>query len=129
MWEAGCHIPSGVSGAGPIVVFTHDLSASIVISAFSNFMAHNQYYDTDNSILYYGVMGSVQSIPAGYVIETIIYAGEGINSVMLGWGDVLLQQYGKERDAYKRDFTLRYLGYSTDNGAYYVSGSDDADAS
>ena len=38
---------------------------------------------------------------------------------MLRWGDYLLHAYGKRRDAaWDRDFTLRYLGYSTDNGAF-----------
>ena len=54
--------------------------------------------------------------------STIIYAGSGVNSVMLGWGDAVLATYSKQREAYKRDFTLRYLGYSTDNGAYYYVG-------
>ena len=44
---------------------------------------------------------------------------------MLGWGDAILATYSKQREAYKRDFTLRYLGYSTDNGAYYYVSDDD----
>jgi hypothetical protein len=98
-----------VSGSGPIIVFSQDLTQSVVVSSYSNFMAHNMFYQ--DSTLYYGVMGSVTSIPAGYVLETVICAGEGVNSVMLDWGDLLLAKYNKERDAYKRDFTLRYLGY------------------
>ena len=35
---------------------------------------------------------------------------------MVEWGDIMLAQYGREREAYKRDYTLNTLGYSTDNG-------------
>jgi len=43
-----------------------------------------------------------------------------VNSVMQAWGDRLLHRYGKERYAFRgKDLTTRYLGYSTDNGAYY----------
>lgn len=42
-----------------------------------------------------------------------------MNSAMDAWGSILLKQYGKERYAYQKDLAMRYLGYSTDNGAYY----------
>ena len=29
------------------------------------------------------------------------------------WGNILLARYGKERYAYKRDYILTHLGYST----------------
>jgi len=39
---------------------------------------------------------------------------------MLAWGSLLLARGGKVRAAaWERDLTLRTLGYSTDNGAYY----------
>ena len=41
---------------------------------------------------------------------------QGIQQAMVEWGDVMLAQYGREREAYKRDYTLNTLGYSTDNG-------------
>ena len=31
----------------------------------------------------------------------------------------MLRYYNKPRGSHDRDFTLRYLGYSTDNGAFY----------
>jgi hypothetical protein len=110
-WNEFSLVPSGVAGSGPLIVFSQDLNESVVISSFNNFMAHNAMYELSSATLSYGVMGSVTSIPAGYVLETVICAGTGVNSVMLDWGDMLLAKYNKERDAYKRDFTLRYLGY------------------
>ncbi len=41
--------------------------------------------------------------------------GSGVNRAMEAWGDVLLMQYGKQRHAYKRDYLLNSLGYSTDS--------------
>ena len=37
---------------------------------------------------------------------------------MLKWGDLHLGRTGKQRSgAWELDYSLRYLGYSTDNGA------------
>ena len=42
------------------------------------------------------------------------------DSAVLAWGDALLATYGRAREgAWRRDPTLRSLGYATDNGAYY----------
>lgn len=110
-------IGTGIAGSGPVVVFSQDLKTSIVLSAFSNFMAHSQTFD--GSTLGYGIMGGVTSVPEGYSISTILSVGTGINSAMDSWGDVLLKEYKKDRYAYKRDLAMQYLGYSTDNGAFY----------
>ena len=59
------------------------------------------------------MLGSVTSIPAGFVIETLVSLGSGVRGAMLGWGDRLLARYGKHRYAYKRDYILTHLGYST----------------
>jgi hypothetical protein len=42
-----------------------------------------------------------------------------VNGAFEAWGDALLSTYGKSREATYRDHTLQYVGYSTDNGAYY----------
>ena len=63
--------------------------------------------------LQYGVLGTVQHIPTGYVLETLVLASSGVHTAMLEWGDRLLARYGKERYAYKRDYILTHLGYST----------------
>jgi hypothetical protein len=64
-------------------------------------------------------MGSVAVVPAGFTLETVVVLSAGINKAMDKWGDVLLARSGKVRDAYKRDYSIQWLGYSTDNGAYY----------
>jgi len=113
-------ITGGTDGTGPLVLFSTDLSTSFVLSPASNFMAASQAYDDSTKTLSYGVLGSITSVPAQFTVETIIQLGSGVNSVMQAWGDRLLHRYGKERYAYRgKDLTVRYLGYSTDNGAYY----------
>ena len=111
VWGKGASIEGGGRQSGPLILFNSNLTSSLVVSSFSNFMAHSYQYSQSASVLSYGVMGSVTSIPIGYSLETVLYAGQGVNSVMLGWGDMLLAKYGKQREAFKRDFTLNYLGY------------------
>jgi len=110
-------IGQGIKGTGPVVVFDSDLKTSVVLSPFSNFMAANQ--KLQGSALSYGVMGGVTAIPKGYSLSTVVSVGSGVNAAMDSWGDILLKEYKKERYSYKEDLAMQYLGYSTDNGAYY----------
>ena len=93
------------------MLFTSNASAAVVVSAFNNYMAQSQFFDASAATLSYGLMGSITAVPVGYVAETIVSGGAGINAAMLAWGDALLGHSGKDRHAYKRDYTLRYLGY------------------
>ena len=96
------------------------------MSSYSSFVAASQSVadssqaQPDAHVLSYGVMGSISSVPAGFAMETIVYSSaSGVSAAMLGWGDVLLKEYGKQRYAYRDDLTMQRLGYSTDNGAFY----------
>eukprot|EP01065_Artemidia_motanka_P043655 TRINITY_DN6088_c2_g1_i1.p1 TRINITY_DN6088_c2_g1~~TRINITY_DN6088_c2_g1_i1.p1 ORF type:complete len:802 (+),score=237.62 TRINITY_DN6088_c2_g1_i1:100-2505(+) len=110
-------IGSGISGTGPVVVFDEFLNTSLVLSPFGTPMAVNQVFN--GTSISYGVSGGVKSIPNGFSVSTIVSLGSGVNSAMDSWGDVLLAATGKQRYAYKRDLAMQYIGYSTDNGAYY----------
>lgn len=121
-------ITSGIGDTCPTVVFAQDMSTSLVLSPFSNFMAHNQKFGagdrnptlTLHPSLAYGVMGGVDDVPSGYTTSTIISLGSGMSSAMDTWGDRLLSHYGqKRRYDYRRDLATRKLGYATDNGAFY----------
>lgn len=64
-------------------------------------------------------MGSVASIPDGYTIETMaVLVDGGFNAAIPRLGSLLRGRYNKgaQRDG---DVTVNYLGYYTDNGAYY----------
>eukprot|EP00047_Mylnosiga_fluctuans_P005404 m.240269 g.240269 ORF g.240269 m.240269 type:complete len:744 (+) comp13641_c0_seq1:87-2318(+) len=118
LWDpATTSLGTGINGSGPVVLFNEDVSTTLVLGAFSNFMVHSQ--DKVDDALVYGILGSVESVPAGFAIETLVTLSHGVSDAVLAWGDRLLAQYGKNRFAYKRDFILTHLGYSTDNGAYY----------
>jgi len=110
-------IPGGLSGGFPIVIFDDSSSQnSLVISPASNFMAGSHVYTS--GALAAGLLGSITSIPPGYSYETIVWAGQGVNSAMTGWGRSLLTHYGKVPISVPsdRDRTVDYLTYYTDNG-------------
>ena len=112
---------TGVSGFGPACFFSEDLKHSVVISAFSQFMAASSGNLTGSTDVAYGLQGSVTAIPAGYSLSFIVSASAagGINSAFEEWGDKLLATYDKHRSLTWEDPALNYLGYSTDNGAFY----------
>eukprot|EP00475_Leptophrys_vorax_P030484 TRINITY_DN4571_c0_g1_i1.p1 TRINITY_DN4571_c0_g1~~TRINITY_DN4571_c0_g1_i1.p1 ORF type:complete len:776 (+),score=200.17 TRINITY_DN4571_c0_g1_i1:255-2330(+) len=113
-------IPSGLD-AGPFVLFNQDASSEASIFApTNNFMSFSVAVDTANSQMHYGLMGNITTIPAGYSSESLIFFGKnGINNVVSSWGKLLLAKYENTRPMREADPTLSYLGYSTDNGAYY----------
>ena len=65
---------------GPLVLFDKNGNV-LLLSSFNNFMAASYQYYNDSSISY-GIMGDVDSVPAGYHLDTIVYYGsKGINQV------------------------------------------------
>jgi hypothetical protein len=38
-----------------------------------------------------------------------------VNEAMMGWGAHLLRRAGKPADVWKDDYSLNYLGYTTDS--------------
>ncbi len=69
----------------------------------------------------WGVIGNVSTLEPGFEVSFIVTAANGgPNTGMRYWGRYLLEFYGRDWGAsWDRDFTLQYLGYSTDNGAFY----------
>ena len=126
VWEEGARgVGSGVAGTGPLVVFGGEQQGvgaarvtSVVLSPLSSFMSAAQRFDGRR--LTYGLLGTVEAVPAGHAVGTLLVLSAGVRRAMLRWGDVLLARYGKARHgAWLRDATLRRLGYCTQNGAYY----------
>jgi hypothetical protein len=111
-------IQGGIKG-GLMTVFDNQARNSVVVSASSNFMAAS-FYRASNDTLRLGVMGGVTSIPVGYSMSFVICASRsGPNNAFSRWGQFLLRKHGKDSAMRDSDFVLNYLGYSTDNGAYY----------
>jgi hypothetical protein len=112
----------GTGGAGgPFVVFGQPMTDSIVISAASNFMTNSVGSSPakGDSSFCLGLDGPVESVPAGYSLETMFHLGVGVNRAVKSFGTSLLKKYGTVR---QDDYTRHWLGFSTDNGAYYYYG-------
>ncbi|PVD22557.1 hypothetical protein C0Q70_18373 [Pomacea canaliculata] len=111
-------IADGVVG-GPIALFDGS-GATLVISPSSNFMAASNSHSRATNSLSYGIMGEVDTVPPGYSLDTILYFGDaGVNRAFQGWGELLRFLYRRTDEFVSNDLTINYLGYWTDNGAYY----------
>ncbi|CAF3984657.1 unnamed protein product [Rotaria sordida] len=113
-------IDSGMEG-GPIVIFNFTQQGEndlLILSPFSQFMATSLSQTTN--ILQCGVLGSIISIPENYNYSMIIfYSSKGINEGIREWGKTMQQAYNRTNQYRLNDLTINYLGYYTDNGAYY----------
>lgn len=118
MWEKGTgHIQSGLYG-GPLVLFDQQ-QRSMVMAPFKEFMTGSIHYNTQTNAVEWGILGSAKHIPQDFTYETAIVFAEGVKPAIEEYGAMLLKHYGKTRSAMVNDFTSDYLGYWTDNGAYY----------
>ena len=107
-------LSTGTDG-GPHALYDND--DTIVISASSNFMG--QTHASQDGSFAVGVMGSVEQIPAGYSISTIVsYSSAGINNAVSRFGSLLLNKYNKTTALRDRDYMNKNLGFNTDHGAY-----------
>ena len=126
-WEAKsatiAQLKGGFDNTGPLCIFKSDLSESIVIAPLTYHMSSSQnvtFYKNELEFRF-GIIGNVSSVPDQFSISWIMsLSNGGINNAMYSWGSKELLYFNKQRgNAHARDFTLNYLGYSTDNGAYY----------
>jgi hypothetical protein len=68
--------------------------------------------------------GTLTNIPAGFTQQTLVAYGKGINHTWDAFGDALLSLTEKTKPANDADLGLKYLGYWTDNGAFYYYNFD-----
>ncbi|CAF1203111.1 unnamed protein product [Adineta steineri] len=115
-------IKSGGMESGPMVLFNLTQKGEgdiLVLSPFSRFMA-TSLSQTNRNILDYGIIGSMLSIPVNYNHSMIIsYSSNGINQGIREWGQIMQKAYNRTSQHRVNDLTINYLGYYTDNGAYY----------
>ncbi|XP_046368497.2 uncharacterized protein LOC124143542 [Haliotis rufescens] len=115
----GIDLLDGYEG-GPVCMFSPTGSA-VVISPFNQFMSASMWVNKKGLFrgsVHWGIMGTVDLIPAGFEYQTIMYYGEGINNAFEGWGKLMRKWYGK-RDLRSSDITLTNMGYWTDEGTAY----------
>ncbi|MCZ7582904.1 MAG: hypothetical protein M5R36_05950 [Deltaproteobacteria bacterium] len=101
---------------GPLVLYS-DAMDVIVFSPMNGFFA--SYIDYEPGRIQSGVAGEVDKIPAGWEHRFVVVQGHGIADTLEFWGKVLRGDRGKEKVDRYADVGASYLGYWTDNGAYY----------
>ena len=112
-------IASGLSSGPTVFMLASSPSTVLVTSAFSSFMVSSQVMSDD--VLSLGLLGSILSIPpTNYSASTILTVGiQGVGAAMAQWGSILRTQYDKPARGWEADDSTQWLGYNTDNGAYY----------
>ena len=121
LWDSTSKfIKTGMSG-GPLVLFNltdQGQNDAIIISPFSQFMSTS--LSRNEKILEYGFLGSIRSIPLNSTNSLIIYySSKGINKLVEEWGKTMQIAFNRTNINRLNDLTINYLGYYTDNGAYY----------
>ncbi|XP_059154794.1 uncharacterized protein LOC131940186 isoform X2 [Physella acuta] len=129
-WGPQAEVNDGLDGSGPLALFDKTGHA-LVISTYNNFMAASLWQDKGAGLLNWGVMGGVDSIPAGFELKTFAFCSQdGVGAAFSGWGDVMKRVYNKTKDVtdyyQSNDLSLTHLGYWTDNGAYYYYHTEDS---
>jgi hypothetical protein len=113
------NFPANIQGGSPAAFYNDDLR-TVLFSPLNNYMigmqANSAHFSHD---LAFGLNGKVTEIPAGFTHRTILTVGQGINETFYNWGAALLAYSGKQRAQPDSDVLIQYLGYWTDNGAYY----------
>jgi len=67
-----------------------------------------------------GLDGEIKSLEPGHVTESVVvFSNKGVVDSMNLLGESLLKESGKKKIGKNDTFFLKYLGYWTDNGAYY----------
>ncbi|HEV2318139.1 MAG TPA: hypothetical protein VGV18_00200 [Verrucomicrobiae bacterium] len=100
-----------------------DADDAMVISPASHFMVAAMSGDGRDTIAS-GLNEALRRIPAGFSQQTILTFGQGINHTWDLWGNSLLAAQNLRRPDNEADTVLRYLGYWTDNFAYYYYNYD-----
>ena len=106
----------------PWLLFDDRLHAA-VLSPASHFMIA-QLKGNATSEITSTLNAGVAHLPSGFAQQTLLAFGPGINRAWESWGSSLLQLQGVTRPSNEADIGLRYLGYWTDNGAYYYYNYD-----
>ncbi|MHA1870421.1 MAG: hypothetical protein ACTSXF_05685, partial [Promethearchaeota archaeon] len=123
---------------GPVILFNDDLNACI-FSSLDNFLVNifkfidakniiikskskdrsMQYYNGGTELFGHGLNGEVLSVSEGYVNKSILLINNGINNSFEALGDLTRKYHNLDRKRIYSDTFNSYLGYWTDNGAYY----------
>lgn len=101
---------------GPIILFSDDLDV-IVFSPLDHFFV--SVVDYVDGQLTAGLAGEVDAAPEGFAHRFLLVEGRGINATVARWGELLRADRGTTGPDRYADEGLSFLGYWTDNGAFY----------
>lgn len=102
--------------SGPRLFFDDDLN-TFLISSTDEFMIHLTSVIGANIAA--GLNGEIEHIEPNYKSRTMLIFDRGINRSFERFGDLLRCLHGKNRKSMYMDVATSYIGYWTDNGAYY----------
>jgi hypothetical protein len=102
-----------------------DQDNAVIISPADNFMIAGMSGDGVNEIAS-RLNPEARDLPAHFKHATLLTFGNGINATWNTWGAALTTLVGRNCPANDVNIGLRYLGYWTDNGAFYYYNYDPA---
>ena len=125
VWNSSSGVIRSSTQDGPVFIFNLTQRGEgdmLVLSPFSQFMATSLFQRNTslNTVLEYGVMGSISTIPANYMHSLIVfYSPSGINRGIREWGETMQRAFNRTNEHRLNDLAINYLGYYTNNGGYY----------
>lgn len=108
-------------------------SYALFLSSLERPMAINNWLEVQNDTakLHYGIEGLAGSIPPGFSVSVIAATdlqqgsrNSSFVSAVMKWGESVQKTFGVSK---MEDPSTEYLGYWTDNGAYYYYNTDTYD--
>ena len=100
-----------------------DHANAFIISPASHYMVASMLGDGHTNVAS-GFNPNLKDLPAGFTQQTLVAFGNGINHTWDTWGQALLTLEHAQRPGNDADTVLKYLGYWTDNGAFYYYNYD-----
>lgn len=98
-------------------IFFDNYFNTLLISSADEFMIHLS--SVNDSRIACGLSGEIENIEQNYNSRYMLLFDRGINKSFQKFGDLLRCFHGKNRKSMYMDRVTSYIGYWTDNGAYY----------
>ena len=106
----------GVTSA-PVLFYDDELNC-FLISPLDGFL-NTVISESKNKRISCGIHGLIKELPERFSQKFILLFGKGINKLMEKLGDILLKYHESERKSLYANVVTSYLGFWTNNGAYY----------
>jgi hypothetical protein len=103
--------------SAPVVLYDDNLNT--IISSPINKFLNAAISEEKNGRINCGIQGEITEIPKDYSQQFILLFSHGINESMEELGNLLLKYHESQRKSLYSGIISSYLGFWTDNGAYY----------